>query len=287
MKKPNEQLPLSPEQRRSTVKDLVNKLKATRSVGDTMGDGGGMQQPTHPRLHVRDALDAHVVFEAVRLGHLRPVMRRLNDVERSTHVHSGAIFVWIESEDDAGLKRWTDGRVWGQGRMREPYLFYEERLPCDTGDLYSEASRAPRLKIFDGVSNAGPSPSALSHQERSTKLHQGLVKQCYSAWVSPNPYARPQKWHLTTYFTYADLPQLPTIDQDKLLATIVLPEEVYKGGGSGKARSREHEEVSKLRTSPAFSSSTLSSPSSESFMGSHLPPLVTAAPHGWFSQPRA
>jgi hypothetical protein len=71
------------------------------------------------RLHVRDARDAHTVFEAVRLGLLRPVTRRLNEVERSMYITSGAIFVWEESDDDLGLKRWTDGRVWSQSRMRE------------------------------------------------------------------------------------------------------------------------------------------------------------------------
>lgn len=66
-----------------------------------------MQQATHPRLHVRDARDAHTVFEAVRQGLLRPVSRRLNEMERSMHVRSGAIFVWEESDDETGLKRWT------------------------------------------------------------------------------------------------------------------------------------------------------------------------------------
>lgn len=69
-----------------------------------------MQQATHQRLHVRDAHDAHVVFEAVRQGFLRPVSRRLNEMERAMQIRSGAIFVWFECEDDAGLKRWT-GRV--------------------------------------------------------------------------------------------------------------------------------------------------------------------------------
>jgi Gti1/Pac2 family len=78
-----------------------------------------MQRPTHSRLHVRDARDAHIVFEAVRQGLLRPVTRRLNEVERSMYIISGAIFVWEESDDDLGLKRWTDGRVWSQSRMRE------------------------------------------------------------------------------------------------------------------------------------------------------------------------
>ncbi len=78
-----------------------------------------VQRPTHPRLHVRDARDAHIVFEAVRQGLLKPVVRRLNELERSTYIASGSLFVWEESDDEMGLKRWTDGRVWSQSRMRE------------------------------------------------------------------------------------------------------------------------------------------------------------------------
>jgi hypothetical protein len=66
-----------------------------------------MQQPTHPRLHLRDAHDAHVVFEAVRQGFFAPISRRLNEMERNNLVRSGAVFVWFEAEDDSGLMRWT------------------------------------------------------------------------------------------------------------------------------------------------------------------------------------
>ncbi|KAF5315538.1 hypothetical protein D9611_004872 [Ephemerocybe angulata] len=245
-----------------------------------------MQQATHPRIHVRDARDAHTVFEAVRLNYLRPVVRRLNEMERATYVRSGALFVWIECDDDAGLKRWTDGRVWGQSRMREPYLFYDEKLPYDhTGLGGSEANRAPAFRFVDGVSRAGPSSSALSHQERSTNHHKGLVKQAYSAWVMPNPYARPQKWHLTAYFTYADLPHLPTIDHDELLSRIEVPEGIYR---SGKTRSREDDDLSGPRSSPSLSSSP-SPPTSALLPGSRsLPPLQAAiGPHGTLlTQPR-
>ena len=58
------------------------------------------QRPTHHRLHVRDARDAHTVFEAVRQGHLRAVVRRLNELERTAYIQSGSIFVWEESEDE-------------------------------------------------------------------------------------------------------------------------------------------------------------------------------------------
>lgn len=81
-----------------------------------------MQRPTHPRLHLRDMRDAHIVFEAVRRGFLKPVQRRLNEYERSTYIISGSVFVWEESDEESGLKRWTDGRIWSQSRMREVNL---------------------------------------------------------------------------------------------------------------------------------------------------------------------
>ncbi|KAJ3546816.1 hypothetical protein NMY22_g1900 [Coprinellus aureogranulatus] len=265
-------------------------------------------QATHPRLHVRDARDAHTVFEAVRTNFLRPVVRRLNEMERAMYVRSGAVFVWIECDDDAGLKRWTDGRVWGQSRMREvriiypvilrspriaidhawlqPYLFYDEKLPYEhTGQTPGDANRTPAFRFVDGVSKSGPSSSAISHQERSTNHHKGLVKQAYSAWVTPTPYARPQKWHLTAYFTYADLPHLPTIDQDDLLSRIVVPEGVYR---SGKARSREDDDLAASRPNQSGPSSP-SPPNPSVLQGTRsLPPLQTAiGTHGsMLAQPR-
>lgn len=89
----------------------------------------------------RDMHDAHVVLEAVRLHKLQPVTRRLNEVEvsgpllgwpkrhkadqipycfqRMSFIRSGSVFVWEESDDDTGLRRWTDGLLWSASRMRE------------------------------------------------------------------------------------------------------------------------------------------------------------------------
>lgn len=83
-----------------------------------------MQRPTHPRLHIRDARDAHIVLEAVRRGLLPPIKRRLNEHERGMNIRSGAVFVWEESNDETGLRRWTDSRLWSQSRMREVCLLY-------------------------------------------------------------------------------------------------------------------------------------------------------------------
>ena len=89
-------------------------------------------------------------------------------------------------------------------------------------------------RFVDGPSRTWSS-SAQSHYERSDHHPTGLVKQAYSAWVMESVNAKPRKWHLTAYFTYADLPSIPTTDQDPLLSRITVPPGIYK---SGKARSR-------------------------------------------------
>lgn len=208
-----------------------------------------MQRPTHGRLHVRDARDAHTVFEAVRKGLLRPVTRRLNEVERSMYIISGAIFVWEESDDDLGLKRWTDGRVWSQSRMREPYLFYDEKLQSDDTHTNDDTpGSSVTFRFVDGIAKSGPVSPALSHYDRSEHHPLGLVKQAYSAWVLDNPGVKPRKWHLTAYFTYADLHQIPTIDQDPVLRGVTVPVGMYR---SGKARSRNSD--AGLRAAPPSS----------------------------------
>ncbi|KAF7295395.1 hypothetical protein MIND_01079100 [Mycena indigotica] len=198
-----------------------------------------MQQATHPRLHVRNAHDAHVVFEAVRQGFLRPITRRLDEKEKSVLIRSGAVFVWEESENASGLKRWTDGRLWSQSRMREPYLFYDEKL----GDE-PEPSSFQTFRFVNGPTRGVASSSAVSHQERSANIHRGLVKQAYSAWVVVRPNTLPRKWHIVAYFIHQDLPLIPTVDQDICLRSIIVPNGLYR---TGKARDSLDEEPTVAR----------------------------------------
>ncbi|KAJ7074312.1 Gti1/Pac2 family-domain-containing protein [Mycena amicta] len=198
-----------------------------------------MQQATHPRLHVRNAHDAHVVFEAVRQGgFLRPITRRLNEKEKTTLIKSGAVFVWDESDNASGLKRWTalDGRLWSQSRMREPYLFYDEKLGDDP-EPSDQGFQA--FRFVNGPSRGVASSSAVSHQERSASIHRGLVKQAYSAWVMARPNSRPRKWHIIAYFIHDDLPLIPTVDHDSCLRNIIVPDGLYR---SGKTRDSTDEE---------------------------------------------
>ena len=66
--------------------------------------------------------------------------------------------------------------------------------------------------------------------------------------VKPN--TRPEKWHLTAYFTYAELPHLPTIDRDPNLRTVIVPPGIYR---SAKTRSRSDSGFSSRGGSPLSS----------------------------------
>ncbi|KAG8904253.1 hypothetical protein FRB99_002037 [Tulasnella sp. 403] len=182
-----------------------------------------VQRPTHDRIHIRSAEDAHTLFEAVRLGILRPVIRRLNDTERSHFIRSGSVFVWEESEEAIGLRRWTDGLFWSPSRMREPFLFYESRSRHRSSTGGSGTNRTS----FDGqISPTDGSPRS------SVELSiPGLVKQTYSAFVIGD--GNPQrKWHMTAYFTNADYPSLPTVQDDPCLSKIAVPRGMYRSGKS-------------------------------------------------------
>ena len=62
-------------------------------------------------VDIRDARDAHIILEAVRLNILPLITRRLSSTERE-QLCSGNVFVWEEAEFKGGLERWTDGRRW-------------------------------------------------------------------------------------------------------------------------------------------------------------------------------
>ncbi|KAG8961999.1 hypothetical protein FRC03_004733 [Tulasnella sp. 419] len=193
---------------------------------------------THPRLHIRNANDAHTLFEAVRLGKLPIVRRRLSPTERE--LQSGEVFVWEEASYKGGLERWTDGRKWSQSRMREPFLFYEEKVMPSREEKDAKAARRARKSSDPSspVDRLSPTPSSSSassvapfrRQDRPTKI-KGLTKQTYSAYVTPpGSTAPPKKWHLTAYFCTTDYHELPVVTQDSILRNIVVPKGVYVTG---------------------------------------------------------
>lgn len=183
---------------------------------------------------MRDANDAHVILEAVRLKILPLIKRRLTATERE-QLRTGNVFVWEEAEDDGGLLRWTDGRRWctlkftskfthtntlcfpyrSQSRMRGDYLFYEEKVETTQEEKDAKAARryvnthnkiSYSLTIYVGYRArrvSDPSaviPSPIRRKDRPSKP-DGLTKQTYSALAYIPGSSTPRKWHVVAYFS--------------------------------------------------------------------------------------
>jgi len=135
--------------------------------------------------------------------------------------------VWEESDEENGLKRWTDGKTFGQSRMRGDFLFYEEKI-----DGQASPPRSPTTMWSSSVMRAEQGYPFVPTNETNPNA---LIKQTYSAFFPSRDGMRQIKWHMTAYFVYADLPRLPTCDTDPILRHLVVPPNFYR---SGKARSR-------------------------------------------------
>lgn len=72
---------------------------------------------------IEDTADALRVFELCRQGRLGRVRRRLHEKERRL-IRSGSVFVFDEQE--SGIRRWTDGRLWSPSRILGNFLIYRE-----------------------------------------------------------------------------------------------------------------------------------------------------------------
>ncbi|RDX54921.1 hypothetical protein OH76DRAFT_849617 [Lentinus brumalis] len=174
-----------------------------------------MQLPTCSGIRIRTLSDAHVIFHGVSLGLLPIVSRRL-DIEERRFIHSGCVCVWEErsacgeSSSAAGIERWTDGRRWGPSRVRDEFLYYQEKLP----DF--EADEELSCLIFGSR----------------------LIKQTYSVYVE-TPTGR-RKWHLVAYFTGETLERLLTIDDIPELAAIrsLIPPGKYTTARMARQRTR-------------------------------------------------
>ncbi|KIO09506.1 hypothetical protein M404DRAFT_270236 [Pisolithus tinctorius Marx 270] len=163
-----------------------------------------MQYPTCTRLRVRSPQDAQVIFHAVALGVLPMVTRRL-DAEERRAISSGSVYVWEERGPNPeatglGIERWTDGKRWGPSRVRDEFLFYQEKdpEPIDV-EINSDSDTTNRLQ------------SAARHQS----ARSSLVKQTYSVFVDTSRGRR--KWHLSIdtvdYLrTVSDIPELASLD---------------------------------------------------------------------------
>ncbi|KAF8902900.1 Gti1/Pac2 family-domain-containing protein [Gymnopilus junonius] len=175
-----------------------------------------MQRPTCERLRVRTPSDANTIFHAVHVGLLPMVSRRLDTEERRA-IESGCVYVWEERGANSeatglGIERWTDSIQWGPSRVRDEFLFYQERRPMQA----------------DSVDTASSD---------SDTTRQTLIKQTYSVFVA-TPYGR-RKWHLIAYFTQETLDHLFTIEDHPLysqVARLQVPPAMYTCARSSRIR---------------------------------------------------
>ncbi|KAI8993968.1 hypothetical protein BD414DRAFT_268926 [Trametes punicea] len=183
-----------------------------------------MQLPTCTGIRIRSVSDARIIFHAVTLGILPIVSRRL-DIEERRYIHSGCVCVWEERNasgegssprlrsfsamQSTGIERWTDGRRWGPSRVRDEFLYYQEKLP------EFEADEELSALIFGSR----------------------LIKQTYSVFVD-TPTGR-RKWHLVAYFTGETLEALHTVDDIPELSAIrhIIPPGKYATARLARQRS--------------------------------------------------
>ncbi|KIY70645.1 hypothetical protein CYLTODRAFT_419598 [Cylindrobasidium torrendii FP15055 ss-10] len=187
-----------------------------------------MQRPTCTNLRVRTIADAHAIFHAVSLNLLPIVSRRLDTEERRA-IASGYVFVWEERGPNAessclGIERWTDSIRWGPSRVKDEFLYYQEKC--------TESADADCMTSDSDTTGHSPEASAARHVFRDH-----LIKQTYSVFVE-TPRGR-RKWHLIAYFTQDSLSYLRTIDEMPGIASVYVPPGKYKSARSAKGRPRD------------------------------------------------
>jgi len=113
--------------------------------------------------------EAILIVHTVRLGLFETMTRRLNNEERDG-IESGDIFCFIEN--DHGMRRWTDGRVWSPSKISGEFLIYQE-VPRHLSKNSLKKRRDP-----SNLENDGASPSTELKKEEiidNTTLHKKTV----------------------------------------------------------------------------------------------------------------
>ncbi|KAG8953754.1 hypothetical protein FRC00_006174 [Tulasnella sp. 408] len=220
-----------------------------------------LDNATHSHLRLRDSHDAHILFQAVRQGHLPFIRKRLTRPEQQA-LHAGQVFVWADRE--GSFERWTDGHDWGSARVRGPFLVYDEVLE-DTDAFWRR--KAQQM--------AGERSVKQPREKTLSPLPGGLSKQTYSATFIQNG-VDIQEWHLTAYFkSDSKTDNLITPDEDALLRTIIVPEGTFKSSmyrkSKGSSSSAHRGVVSEHQSNGTAGGDGPEIRTPESLIGEHVP----------------
>ncbi|KAJ3270177.1 hypothetical protein HDU76_011196, partial [Blyttiomyces sp. JEL0837] len=77
------------------------------------------------RGFIQTTHDALVLFQAVRLGRVAKLPERINEAQKQM-IEPGVVIIYGEVE--SGIKRWTDGKLWGPSRIRGNFLIYHQAV---------------------------------------------------------------------------------------------------------------------------------------------------------------
>ncbi|WVO15370.1 hypothetical protein L204_103026 [Cryptococcus depauperatus] len=125
---------------------------------------------------LKSPVDAIHVLEAVRLGLVPRVTRRLTGHERS-FIRPGTVWVW--EEEETNMRRWTDGRRWGASRVGGGgFLVYTESS--------ESLSPPPRQEYGNGYYDVVRRP-------------ESLIKQTYSTTMTHPVTGKVKKFHVVAY----------------------------------------------------------------------------------------
>jgi hypothetical protein len=131
-----------------------------------------LSSPVTYHGYIHTPRDALVLFEASNKGMLKKVNRRLTNTERDNFVKSGSVFIW--EEDESGIKRWTDGRLW-----------------CVSYFLLSSIYRSPsRIQgsflVYNEVKSRNVKYPPEGEGSSFIKIEHGLIKKAISIALDEN-----------------------------------------------------------------------------------------------------
>ncbi|OZJ05439.1 hypothetical protein BZG36_01639 [Bifiguratus adelaidae] len=156
--------------------------------------------------HLQTPQDALLLVEATKQDMLPRIHRRLSLSERG-QIRSGDVFIWEENE--AGMRRWTDGRRWSPSRVGGVFLTYREL----EGDKRLDKARSQYREFATDF-----------YAQQSNYKPHGLIKQSFSTTTQTN-----QRYHIIAYYTKKDIlgGRLINPESDPRFSGIVIPQGMY------------------------------------------------------------
>jgi hypothetical protein len=127
--------------------------------------------------------DALLILEAARRGIVPRVTRRFHDIEKRNMIRSGAVIVFTEEE--SGIKRFTDPYVWSASRMLGNFMVCDVRVQTVSAMLIKYTLQIYREREDAQQSKMLPAPfrSTLEKPKQHVEsVEPDLERAIYGSW---------------------------------------------------------------------------------------------------------